>query len=232
MKIQVQLSLAACLSTAAWCGLIVQAEDPGVQQTSVAGASTYDFEDLSLGLHSDVVHNFGSITGTYNQLDISGPNVFGGANESNYPNANFGIGGISTYSLTLSESVNYFGMWWAAGDGSNLLEFYLGDTKVAQYLTATAMGALPGSYYGNPNTGENGAEPYAYLDFYGTDGTVFDKIVFTTTSSCCGFESDNHAVVKSAVPGGGTNVSDVPEPSTFALIGSAIAGLAILRHRV
>ncbi len=226
-----QFTLSVCLSTASWGALIVQAEKPGVQTTTVENASTYSFENLGTGSHANVTYDFGGITGTYDQLYITNANAYGGANSSVYPTADYNVGGVNSYSLTLSDSVNYFGMWWSAGDGSNLLEFYLGNTKVAQYQTSTTMGALPDSYYGNPNTGDNKGEPYAYLNFYGTNGTVFDKIVFSTTTAGPGFESDNHALLKVATPGDGMDVSDVPEPSTYALLGSAAVVLGILRKR-
>lgn len=231
MKKLILLSLTACLSSTSWGALIVQAEKPGVQSTTVENANTYSFDNLGAGSHSNVTYDFGGITGTYDQLYITDANAYGGANSSVYPTADYKIGGVNSYSLTLSDSVNYFGMWWSAGDQSNLLEFYLGNNKVAQYQTSTTMGTLPDTYYGNPNTGEVKSEPYAYLNFFGTDGTVFDRIVFSTTSSGPGFESDNHALLKVAAPGDGLDVSDVPEPSTYALLGSAAVVLGILRKR-
>lgn len=230
MKKIFQLTLVATLSVASWGGLVVIAEsDPTATTSTVAGVVTYDFEDLTAEtLYPTVNYDFGGITGTYTNLFISGSDNYGGANMSVYPTAH----GTTTYTLSLSEEVNYFGMWWAAGDAGNLLEFYQGGNLVASYSTATAFAALPDSFKGNfhYNPEVNTNEFYAYLNFHGTDGTVFDKIVFSNFGNS-GFESDNHAILKAADPGDGIDVSETPEPSTFALIGSAAIALGILRRR-
>jgi len=105
--------------------------------------------------------------------------------------------------LTLSAPVNYFGLFWLAGDPSNRLDFYLGATLVASFTTNTALGVLTPGYYGNPNNSEDPTEAFAYLNFFGTGGTTFDRVVYTVTNACCGFESDNHAVAVSAAPTAG-----------------------------
>ncbi len=216
---------AACfllISTSAWASLIVQASAPGVQTTVVPGATTYDFNNLTLGTHTNVSVNFGSVTGVYDTLTIQSADQYGGANGSLYPLAQ---------TLTLSGSVNYFGMWWSAGDSGNRLDFYLGANLVASYSTATAFGILPGTYYGNPNGGGDSGEPFAYLNFFGTSGTTFDSIHLVETSTCCQFESDNHSVAVGATPGNGLALNPTPEPASVWLLAVGVASLEALRRR-
>jgi PEP-CTERM motif len=222
-------------ATTAWCGMIINAEAPGVQSTQVSGAVTDNFNSLPQGYQTNVTFDFGGtpdIQGTYDKLYIRNPDIYGGANATKYPVAAYAYG-TSSYELTLTQAVNYFGMYWSAGDASNLLTFYLGNTQVASYSTATAMGLFPAAYYGNPsNNYSDSGEPFAYLNFFGTNGTTFDKIVFTATNYSGGFESDNHAILQNATPTGGTiNLNPVPEPATMILLGLGLMGLAGIRRK-
>lgn len=226
MRMVFRFAVAVSMSTIGWCGLIVTADSPDVQQTTVAGAVTNTFDSLPLGYQTNVTFNFGGVTGTYDVLYIAAANIFGGSYASQYPVANNDTN-TETYSLTLSAPVNYFGMFWSAGDDSNLVQFYLGATQVASYTLATAMGSLPASYYGNPNDRtEDPTEPFAFLNFYGTSGTTFDRIVLSVTRTGAGFESDNHAIAMDAGAG-----SVTPEPYSIALVVTGLAALVLLRKR-
>ena len=109
---------------------------------------------------------------------------------------------------------------------------------LASFNPVTALGALtdPG-YFGNPNGGGNSGEKYVYLNFIGTDGTTFDRVVFSNISLASGFEADNFSIRQTPVidpPGtpidGGVTV--VPEPATLATGGLALlVGLTVTWNR-
>jgi len=222
-----QLTLMSVVTGTAWCGITVTAENPGVQTTTVPSVATSTFDSLSLGLHNNVTVTFGSITGTYNQLYILAANAAGGANSTNYPECTFASPiNLPTYTLTLSSPVNYIGFWWSAGDPSNRLDFYLGGTLIGSFSTAVAMGALPVTYYGNPNNGGFPGQPFAYLNFFGTGGTTFDKVVFSVVNDpVAGFETDNHSIAVNAVPNGGLLIGTIATTAVPSL--SVWAGLAL-----
>ena len=77
------------------------------------------------------------------------------------------------------------------------------------------------AYYGNPNNGGDPGEPFAYLNFNGTDGTTFTSVVFSNNGTTgTGFEADNFSI------------GNVPEPSSLVLgsMASAICALALWRR--
>ncbi len=61
-----------------------------------------------------------------------------------------------------------------------------------QYSSAT--------YYGQPITGQDAAEPFSFVNFFDTVGT-FDTVVFDNSNTTgTGFESDNHTVFDASTP--------------------------------
>lgn len=163
--------------------------------------------------------NGSGITGTYSgNYSVVPANLYGGAGGT----GNF-ITTTGTYSLTLSSSVNYFGLWFSALDLGNQLSFYNGNTLLYTFTPATyqsLVGACTGSnaFCGNPTTafkGQDSGEQFAFLNFYDSNGS-FNKVTFTETPSVGGFESDNHTVANlSSAPLGTAIVT--PEPSTWVL---------------
>ncbi|MSV77387.1 MAG: LPXTG cell wall anchor domain-containing protein [Actinobacteria bacterium] len=123
--------------------------------------------------------------------------------------------------LTLNEPATYFGLWWSAGDGNNLLEFYSGNTLVGTFSFESLMTALQSQtlqsdgnngpiydtqdYYGNPVNTEDGGEPFAYLHVFATAGKTFDKVVVTQITGG-GFEFDNVMVSFAKTASAGTLV--------------------------
>jgi len=106
---------------------------------------------------------------------------------------------------------------------------------VASFDSATALGALGSGYYGNPNSGYDPAEAFAYLNFVATGGTIFDTIVFNNPGPS-GFEADNFGVLATPVsPPPGTpitgGITATSEPATLTLMAIGLAGIVGNRWR-
>ena len=206
---------------------------PGVQASSDS-----NFVENFSSFNGTTNYNGSGITGTYSgAYSIASANEFGGAGGTGQY-----ITTSSSYTLTLSSQVNYFGMWFSALDAGNQLSFYDGSTLVFSFSPtdyAALVGACPTTaaqpnYCGNPNSafsGQNAGQQYAFLNFFDTNGS-FNEIVFTENPQVGGFESDNHTVANLTSAPGGTPLSPVPEPSTFVLGLSGVAGFAGFRHRM
>jgi hypothetical protein len=192
---------------------------PGVLTSSIADAIVFDFDNQSLLSWSSSEQNkwlntvAGSTNiGSFSNVSFHNADVYGGA------------GGINNYiteaTLTLNTPASYFGLWWSAGNGGNVLEFYLSDTLVAQF-TSDILTSLSSSYDGNPSgpySGQNTNEKYAFLNFYGSNGFTFDKI----QSKGGGFENDNWTIRN---PAYGSALYSSTENSSI-LPGTYVASLA------
>ena len=207
MKTPLAVGLFVLLATAlAHATVIVTyAEAPGAMNSSFIHALTYDFNSLSTGVHQNVVWTNTVTegtevkvvtTGTFNQLNIKNADQYGGANNSNYSVQ--GVGStVSQTTLNLNTPSSYLGLWWSAGDASNVLDFYSGangtGTLLAEFTTANLLKVLPKTYDGNPNTGNLGkdaGEPFTFLNFFATPENAWASVVFRNSSSS-GFEADN-----------------------------------------
>jgi hypothetical protein len=218
------LMLASLSSVSA--SVIFIAEAPGVQSTTVANTTTVDFNSLPVG----PLGTFVSAIGTYTSdattgAGITGPTIFGGANQTNY----IGVGTESntlSYSLQFKTPQTFFGFLWLAMDIANEVQFFKGTTLVGTVTAANVINADITSlfYFGNPTTGSDPNEPFAYVDFYSDDpSTNFDSVTFSNVTATTGFESDNHSILTPA-----------PEPSTIGMIlpvAGAIAFAIRRRHR-
>ncbi|HEY3897487.1 MAG TPA: hypothetical protein VGM54_02685 [Chthoniobacter sp.] len=179
--------------------VVTLAENPGQETSTLTGTQVETFNNLPLGVDNNV--NWAGV-GTFNQLYIKNADQYGGATDPTHPNGSeYAVEGegtvVSTTTLTLSENTGYFGLWWSAGDPSNVLDFYNNNTLVAQFTTASLLGSLTSAYDGNPrNRSLDSSEPFAFINFYGSAGTTWNKIVMTNDSSS-GFEADNFTVRQS-----------------------------------
>ena len=211
---------------------------PGVQ-TPTGITPFYETFDTASYNGTSFVTNFGGspITGTYTgSVLFRGANLFGGAGGTGQyitpPNG-------GTYTLTLSSSVNYFGMWFSALDNGNQLRFYMDNALVYSFSPSNysaLVGACPTAspepnFCGNPNANffnQDSGQQYAFLNFYDSNG-AFNKVVFTEDPAIGEFESDNHSVANiSTAPGGTPLTGATPEPSTWVLALTGLGGLLLI----
>ncbi len=238
----------AALAGPAKAGLILSVEAPKVEASTVSGVATETFNGF------DTRNNYNLLSTTVGTLTSPGEAIvaadqFGGATSPAVPSGSsskyFAIGvesGKTTASLALNGSQSYFGFWWSAADALNSVELYSKGTLLATLNTGVALSALNANtkYLGNPNTGADNSEPFAYLNFTATGGTTFDQIVFNNANLSTGFEMDNFSVLKGPTAVSGTVINNglilaaVPGPSSLALatVGGAIGlGAARLRRK-
>jgi len=236
--------------------IVTYAELPGAVNSTLQNTSVDNFTGVTSGqpsnpnpLASGQYINLpwtgtgtqaGQTIGTINQVFLQNADQYGGATyPSVYPVPSESVGGaeaVPVTTLTLNTASGYFGLWWSAGDPANVLQFYKGGVLEATYTTASLLGQLPSTYKGNPTSqflGQDSAEGFAFLNFYGVGGVTWDTIVLSNLGSS-GFESDNWTSrvqpwgaepgETGAVPGvqvSDVQVAAVPEPA------NVVAGLGV-----
>jgi hypothetical protein len=233
----VALCLAATAVPAAHAaGITVTAEAAGVQQSTVSGVITANFDAFTPGAYTSLTTAVGTYTAISN-LSVVPADAFGGAGGTRYLTLSGG-GSQRMATLTFPAPQSYFGFHWSAGDSTDVLEFWHGGARIATFTPGSITALLdpyknknsPG-HFGNPdNPDQNTTEPYAYLNFFGIDGLQFDAVRFFEGGNN-GFESDNHSVrvapVTGTLPGRPLTTlaaAAVPEPGSVALLG-AVASL-------
>ncbi len=231
----IALSLAAVSRPANAASFAVSIEDAGVQNaqlSNLVNASVQTFDGQTQGYSKDGFKWTDGTTniGNYTTTLIENADQYGGAGGANkYFDVNTGRSGngqtVSTLNLTKAQ--DYLGLWWSAGDASNVLTF-LSQGKVVQTVTTADVVSYIGklanksAYYGNPNApfkNNDSGEPFAFINFYDVGGT-FDQVQFSNIGGS-GFESDNHTIASGYKSITGKVITAVPESS------SALGVLAI-----
>lgn len=172
---------------------------------------------------------------------------YGGYNEGYY----LGVNPTNSTVLTLADTAKYFGFYFTAGDVYNSIDIYSGDSLLLSFSTASLIQMLPNTegstitaingskyntidYYGQPVSGLNSYEPYAYLHFVAEGNLTFDKIVLNQGANAI-FESDNHSILTGTpiIPDSLVKVpTTVPEGGPGLLALSLMAGsLTFLRKK-
>jgi hypothetical protein len=247
------LTVFSLVGASARAGTILTVSGAGVQQTSICTNCTETFDDETVGLTSSVSLEFGTgagvITGTLSTTGITGANrmavasttitaqkkVGGAGGTGNFLEGPLNAARTTPMTLTLSQPVNYLGLWLSAIDGFNEISFYSGTTLLQSFTIANVCATDPSSAYcGNPNvtgtaTQRNTGEAYEYLNFTGTAGTTFTSVQFVQTAAQKGFEMDNISVANLAPP---QPPKETPEPGTSAAIAGGLIVMAGLGRRV
>lgn len=212
------------LVAGAQAAIVFDREAAGQQSTTISDPVTVEtFDGLLVGTSLD---GYGSSIGTYSGVGIVvGQNAYGGAGQTNYASVGAQTGASGFYEINFGAAISYFGIYWGAGDGQNVVQFYNGADLKGTFNTAAIAAGLSAAYYGNPINGANTSEPYVFVNFRAETGAdAFDRVRVINNSAGTGFETDNHTIL--AQP------PTVPEPATFALAGFSLLALGLkLRKR-
>jgi hypothetical protein len=127
-------------------------------------------------------------------------------------------GNRTPVTINFNQLVEYFGFYASSVDDFNQIQFRNGGNTVLT-LSGTQIATL-GGFAANGNT-TNGI----YVNIFASGPSeYFDQIILSSSSNA--FETDNHAF--RAVAG---DLNGVPEPSTWAMAGLGVAGLALSKLR-
>lgn len=158
----------------------------------------------------------GSVTNQYAAPFLSGGNGAGfGPGGTNQPDGqdttNYLTSGIGSITFSFTSAQKYIGFLWGSVDTFNSLEFW-------------HAGSLVGSFTGTDVTasanGNQGASGTYYVNINDLSGS-FDTVIAKSTTNA--FEIDNVSYdARQHVPDNG---------ATLALLGVALAGLALLRRK-
>ncbi|MGI4756261.1 MAG: PEP-CTERM sorting domain-containing protein [Janthinobacterium lividum] len=180
---------------------------PNGLMSSYAGVTTLNFNGATIGTtpagFAGGVVLNGSSTNQFQPPNGDSSNFFAVGAPPSYT-------GTSTF--TPGASYNYFGFYWGSIDAYNTISFFSNGTSVGSVSGSQLVAA-------NDTSATNSNQ---FVDFFLSSGTTYDTVVFNTTSA--NFELDNVAY---------GNVAVTPEPSSFALLGTGLLGIAgVLKRRL
>lgn len=114
-------------------------------------------------------------------------------------------------SFRLDAPARYLGFHWEAGNEFDRVRLYSNDTLIADFEFDTLMDALEltefdsldgqstytvADYFGNPVTGQQGHEPYAFVHIFASEGVTFDRVYISEDAASPGyFEFDNMSIL-------------------------------------
>ena len=226
---------------------------PKTTTTIFSDTTVETFESLTTGTYSS---SYTSTIGTYqlsntSKMAIIADNQYG-SGTGKYMSFGAQSGTSGPITLIFNAPQSYFGFSWNAGDSNNGLSFYRGNELLGSYSTATILAKLSGTtvtaidgsvynssqYKGQPVTGQNSSQPYAFINIMDTNG-AFDRVVFTNNNTTgTGYETDNHTIRTTAptadnsfVAVGSASAPAVPEAGTVTLLGLGLSAMGMLATR-
>lgn len=206
-RIAIALGLALA-STVTQAGIIHDVLDPGYYTTQVVGATTVNFNNGTCGAYTNCYGNGALVTGSSSGHYASPYGI-----NSRYLTVAYSSS-VGSVTLTTPGDYNYFGLYWGSLDTYNSIAFYNGGSLIGGFDGGDIFPLLA-------NGGQTSWASNRYVNFFFTGGSLFDRIVLTSTNYA--FESDNHAF--------GNIRKSVPEPATMALFGLGLMGLGVTTRR-
>jgi len=195
-------ALLACAAVSAHAGPITVVWTPGQTISTVSGLSgTVTYPSSTISDSGGDVTASTTTSYGFNQ----GSSPFGEANW-------LSLTPLQDITFTFTQPVDYVGFFWGSVDNSDWVYLYDDPTQIGAY-----EGDVPSSLIA-PNGGSG------YADFYAGAGEEITSIELLNAGSFT-FESDNLSYQEEAP------VSSTPEPGSFLLLGSGLAGLVIMLQR-
>jgi hypothetical protein len=198
-------------ATTASAGVIFSVEVPNQLTSTQSGVNTVDFNDGTIGSYTDSLDSNLQDYTIYNTPSGTGQSASPfGINDSFLSVPNPVANGTAEFGL--GADYDYFGLFWGSVDTYNTLSFWNDGAEIASFSGSDISPLIANGDQGSWNSNR-------YVNFFFTDGDMYDTIRLNSTSYA--FETDNHAY----------GVVAVPEPSIIALFGLGLLGLGLARRK-